>query len=179
MTVPCHLGRCRDRDGSRREMTGFLKMKADTTKTGIHSPGSRSGTSRIVAQPEEQKNFFYSPFIIVPDMAEGCDSAFIGETLVTCDQGSDRAGNDRNLCLFARNPLCNVEGRTGGQKGSPIRPTFLDNSGCRFRPCLPVFSCFSYFSCCISLLSCCLIFGRSLGKSLGKSFGTFSGWSLP
>ena len=70
-------------------------MEAETSKTGIHSPGSRSGTSRIVEQPEEYEIFFYSPFIIMPDMAEGCDSAFIGGTLINGDPRWYRAGNDR------------------------------------------------------------------------------------
>jgi hypothetical protein len=155
-------------------MTGFLKMNAESTKTGINSPGSRSGTSRIVAQPEEQKIFCYSPIIIVPDMAKGCDPAFIGETLVTRDHGSNRAdSSDRKVRRFALNSPCNVEGRTGRQKGASSRPKSLGKSGCLLRPGFSGFQG-SGFSCFISFLSCCLVFGMSFGTS----FGIFSGWSL-
>jgi len=72
-----------------------FKMEAETSKTGIHSPGSRTGTSRIVEQPEEYEIFFYSPLIIMPNMAEGCNSAFIGGTLITGNPRLYRAGDDR------------------------------------------------------------------------------------
>jgi len=132
MIVPSFLGRCRDRDGSDAN-DRISKMEAETIKTGSHSPGSRSGTSRIVEQPEEYLIFFYSPHIIMPDTAEESDSAFIGGPFIHGNPGKDRAGTIREFVPLTKNPCIRLESRSG-TKGLPFCRVLPGRYSCGMHP---------------------------------------------